>query len=86
MLSEMIVEVTAVHEIKNETEFISCLEGIVEIDDEGTVVDLCKHVLFVESESFSFLKFNALLVQEFHGKPRSRVERERNEKKIDTCR
>lgn len=75
MLSEMIVEVTAIHEIKNETKFISCLEGIVEIDDEGTV-DLCKHVLFVESESFSFLKFNTLLVQEFHGKPRSRVERE----------
>ena len=69
MLCEVVVQVTTIHKVKDETELVWCLEGVVEIDNERTVIDFCKHVLFIESKSFAFFQFDAFLVKKLHGKP-----------------
>ena len=48
------MQVSTVHQVEDETEFVSCLEGVVEIDNKGTIIDFGQHVLFVEGQSFAF--------------------------------
>ena len=62
MLCEVIVQVSTVHQVKDEAEFVYCLEGIVEIDNKGTVVDFGQHVLFIESQSFAFFQLDTLFI------------------------
>ena len=62
MLCEVVVQVSTVHEVQDEAKLVPRLEGIVEIDNERTVVDFGQHVLLIQSKSFSLFQFDTLLV------------------------
>lgn len=69
MLTQMIMQVSTVHQVEYKTQFVSRVKGVGHADDEGAVdtrADQREHYPFVQRQRFALFHFYPFLIEAFH--------------------
>ena len=69
VLAEVVVEVTAVHEVENKTKFVWRVKGVRHADNERTVLarrDETQHDALIQSQRLALLHLYPFLIQALH--------------------